>query len=282
MAERWDLTLEEPYVGGISGAVLKAVTRSGQLAVLKVAYPHEEARWEAAGLTSFPDNTAPAVLRQDQWTWSLLLERIMPGTTLLASGLALEDALTVAGELAARLGEGHPQAGIPRLEEAMRDYQRRAYDRLGEQADALDALGVTEAVPQAIADIDELLATGPSGSLLHGDFNPGNILLASASQDATAQWVVVDPKPLVGDPSFDLWPVVSQLGNPYGSPDAAERLSYQATVAAAAAGCDAHRVIRWSRVRTALNVSWYLADNQRELAATEAAALGAWNSVLAG
>ena len=41
--------------------------------------------------------------------------------------------------------------------------------------------------------------------VLHGDFHPGNVLSA-----AREPWLAIDPKPLVGDPAYDL---AQWLGN---------------------------------------------------------------------
>lgn len=45
----------------------------------------------------------------------------------------------------------------------------------------------------------KLAESQPKKVLLHGDFYPGNVL---ASQ--REPWLVIDPKPLIGDPAYDL------------------------------------------------------------------------------
>ena len=275
--DRWELRVESAHVGGTAGSVTNVVTRDGSRAVLKVAFPHTEGIWEAVGLEAFPDGCAPRVLRQDPWTWAMLMDRVAPGTTLTDSGIALDDALAAAGELRVRLGAATPVDGIPRLTDVMRDYAALGRDRLVHQREALDSLRVADLVSSGIEELGELAARDTRTSLVHGDFNPGNILL-----DASGRLVVVDPKPLLGDPAFDLWPLISQLGDPYRANDPPATLARQATIAATAAQCDPAQVMRWSRARTALNVSWYLAENLREQATAEAAGLIAWNRAIAG
>lgn len=66
----------------------------------------------------------------------------------------------------------------------------------------------------------ELLRSLPGSAgrhvLVHGDFNPGNLLAAQRSP-----FLAIDPKPLVGDPAYDPWQLVAQLGWPLRREDAA-------------------------------------------------------------
>jgi streptomycin 6-kinase len=274
MLDRWELIPGEAFVGGVSGSVIAVTTASGDQAVLKVGYPHEEAIWEAVGLGAFPEGVAPAVLRQDAWTWSLLLTRVSPGIPLSRADLAPAEALRVGGSLRAELGAGTVDARIPTLAAAMRDYSSTAIDRMPAQAGALDSLGVSGLVHSAVELLERLASSDGEHALLHGDFNPGNILLG-----ADGRWSVVDPKPLIGDPCYDLWPLVSQIGAPYEASDPVAALADQLTIAADAAGVDRTRAALWAFARTGLNVSWYLADGMPAQAEREAAALRAWATV---
>jgi streptomycin 6-kinase len=157
----------------------------------------------------------------------------------------------------------------------MHDYATAALARLPQQSAALRALGVLRRVEQAIDDLETLAAGATEAVLLHGDYNPGNILQSADS------WVVVDPKPLVGDPAYDLWPLVTQIGAPYSSANPAATLERQVALAAEASAVDPGRAAAWSFARTGLNVSWYLHDGEPALAAENAVALGAWAEVIA-
>jgi streptomycin 6-kinase len=275
MLTRWELSAGEVFVGGIAASVLSVRSADGTPAVLKVGYPHVEAIWEAVGLDAFPRDSAPAVLRQDSWTWAMLLEPISPGTPLSRIELDPREALRIGGALHARLAASVVPDRIPTLVTAMADYARTARDRLPSQTSQLDAFGVRELVNAAIGELEELAGTDSSEALLHGDFNPGNILL-----DADGRWKTIDPKPLVGDPAYDLWPLVSQLGRPYESAHPAAVLAEQLAIAADAAEVDPVRAGRWAFARTGLNVSWYLADGEPGQAAKESAALKAWATVV--
>ena len=273
---RWRLTAGEAYVGGIAGSVLAVTRESGDHAVLKIGYPHPEAVWEGVGLQAFPPGTAAEVVDQDVWTWALLLVPVAPGLPLSRSGLTALDALRIGGRLHARLIEGRTPEGLPTLGEAMAAYALTARATARSEAASLATMGVADLVRRAIDDLERLAGDHTEQVLLHGDYNPGNIL--SAGEDG---WVVIDPKPLVGDPAYDLWPLITQVGEPYRAVDPARVLREHVNSAAAAAGVDASRVAAWSLARTGLNVAWHLADGNRELALSEAVGLRAWAALVA-
>lgn len=277
MLGRWNLVAGRAFVGGIAGSVLEVTRADGQPAVLKVAYPHVEGTWEAVGLQLFPSACAPAVLRQDPWTWSLLLAAVRPGTPLNSGALAPREALEAGGRLHVAITATvlPPEVALPQLTDAMIDYAGQARARLGHQAGALRTLGVRSLVVAAVDELEALAGSGPTRTLLHGDYNPGNIL-----DDGRGAWVAIDPKPLLGDPAYDLWPLISQIGDPMHAVVPAARLAEQLTIAADAAACDATRAGRWSWARTGLNVSWYLAAGDRAQAARAAAELRAWTTVV--
>ena len=265
MLARWNLTAGEPFVGGEAACVLRVSRSDGSPAVLKIGYPHVEATWEAVGLEAAA-GLAPTVYRQDAWTWSMLLEEVTPGTPMSRAELGTDDALVQGAELLAALHARPVPPGIPTLADAMGAYAAQARDRMPGQAAALDALGIRGLVDHAIADLVDLAATGKATALLHGDFNPGNLLL-----DGRRGWIVIDPKPMSGDPAFDLWPLVGQLGTDIG---------HNLAVAAGAAGVDAERAARWSLARTGINVGWYLAEGLAGQAESEAKALRGWARLL--
>jgi streptomycin 6-kinase len=60
-------------------------------------------------------------------------------------------------------------------------------------------------VEHAVRLAGELAASQPEQVLLHGDFHPSNVLAA-----ARQPWLAIDPKPIVGEPAYDL---AQWLGN---------------------------------------------------------------------
>ncbi len=271
MLERWHLTVVEPFVGGAAASVLRVLCADGSPAVLKVGYPHVEAVWEAVGLEA-AGVLAPEVYRQDAWTWSLLLEEVRPGTPLARAGLPVEEALVAGGELLKVLHARPIPAGIPSLQDAMVGYVTQAIDRMDRLGAALDGLGARALVDRAIAMLFTLATSAPDTALLHGDFNPGNILRdGDGDGDGERAWRAVDLKPMHGDPAFDLWPLATQLGVQFES---------QLATAAAASAVDPDRAAHWAFARTGINVSWLLAAGEAKAAEAEVKALRRWSAAL--
>ena len=69
-----------------------------------------------------------------------------------------------------------------------------------------------------VAEGTRLLRELPSSAsrrvLLHGDFNPGNVLSCG-----DGRWAAIDPKPMIGDPAYDPWPLLDQVDDPFAYPD---------------------------------------------------------------
>jgi streptomycin 6-kinase len=83
--------------------------------------------------------------------------------------------------------------------------------------------------------------------VLHGDFNPGNVLSSGA------RWLAIDPKPMTGDPAYDPWPLLEQIDDPLPQPT--QILRDRVDLVAGALGLDPGRIVQWSiarRVETAL------------------------------
>jgi streptomycin 6-kinase len=274
MLERWHLTAGEAFVGGEAASVLRVTMRDGRPAVLKVGFPHVEAVWEAVALESWGARLAPELLRQDAWTWTILLELVEPGMPLSKHELPAEQALTIAAELYRELLTTQPPTGLPTLAEIVGQYAADAQTRLPEQRDDLLNLGVLELVQEGLSLSRDLADSDGTSAMLHGDFNPGNILSA-----ADGGWRVIDPKPMLGDPEFELFPLVEQLGSPWSRPDPAATISAQLQLAARVAGVDAAKTARWAFARAAYNVCWYLDDANDAAAAAAARELPVWFAV---
>ncbi len=277
MIERWSLTPEQPYTGGFGATVLRVRREDGSPAVLKLGFPHPEAAGEALGLAAWPKGTGPELFAQDAWRWALLLERIEPGDSMLQIPLetvgGYHQALMAACRLLRSIWSAGPVPGVPRLSAIVTAWAETASARLPTRRAELQEIGVSDLVHDSVEDLFRLSSIEVSDSLVHGDYNPGNILRSGDG------WRVIDPKPMVGDPSYDLWPLVGQLGDPFRHGDAADRLTVSLQLAAAEAGCDVVRAARWAAARSALNVTWYLEERDRARASVDAAELKVWAEV---
>ena len=190
----WQLELQPPYdPGGTCSWVAPARRGAGEQVVLKVGWRHVEARDEAAGLRVWAGAGTVRLLAEADAgpaTTAVLLEPCRPGTSL--QDLAEPEQDVVVAELLRRLWVP-PPAGHP----------FRPLEVLCEQwAAGVEARPAEHADPALVADglaaWRELSRTGEA-VLLCTDLHAGNVLAAEREP-----WLVIDPKPYVGDPTFDV------------------------------------------------------------------------------
>jgi streptomycin 6-kinase len=273
MLDRWHLTAGAAYVGGEAGSALRVVTADGTHAVLKVGFPHFEGVWEAVGLECWGPEHAPEVLRQDPWTWSLLLEQLSPGTQLLQAQIPVDEALRIAAELYGQFSSRPVPPGILTLPDMMAEYLTNARARLPEQQSELARLDATELLEHGLAEAEALAATDGASAFLHGDYNPGNVLSSGTG------WKVIDPKPMVGDREFDVFPLIEQLGSPLAGADPLATLEHHLTEFTRVVGCDPARTARWCFARSALNLSWWLEDGNHDSATAAVPEIKLWKQL---
>lgn len=179
-AERWDLQVGEPYSPGGQCSWVAPCTRGTDELVLKVGWPHPESRDEARGLREWAGDGT--VLLHESAGDVLLLERL---------GGSLEDApqdeqdVVVAGLLRRLWRE--PVGEFRPLSEMC--------DQWAAGADPPLDPGIARA---GLELWHELGRTGPQ-VLLATDLHSGNVLRGEREP-----WLVIDPKPYVGDPHYDV------------------------------------------------------------------------------
>ncbi|MGB9378023.1 MAG: aminoglycoside phosphotransferase family protein [Mycobacteriales bacterium] len=197
LQQRWSLTIGEPFLpGGQTAWVAPATTSSGEEVVLKVAWRHPEALHEADGLREWNgDGTvrlhAAEIIDAD--TVALLLERCSPGTTLSMTPEPDQD-VVIAGllrRLWRELSGDHPFRSL----QGMCDWWADAYDEKVAAGPSTVDPGMAR---EAIALFRTLPATADRAVLLCTDLHAGNVLAAEREP-----WLVIDPKPYVGDPTYD-------------------------------------------------------------------------------
>jgi streptomycin 6-kinase len=220
--DRWRLEVSgPPYEGGVCGWVAPVSRADGSPAVLKVTWPHPEAVQEPAALRYWAGRGAIRVLEDDRATWTMLLEACRPGTPLRDAGLPVERGLEIGANLlnalwgeGARLPPGHD---FDSMAETCDRWADVAAGRARRHGKVLAGLGVDPGVLDlGIQLLRSLPRSADRQVLVHGDFNPGNLLAAERSP-----FLAIDPKPLVGDPAYDPWQLVAQLGWPFRREDAA-------------------------------------------------------------
>jgi streptomycin 6-kinase len=196
LQRRWSLDLGEPFQpGGTTAWVAPARTGAGDDVVLKVAWRHYEAEHEADGLRAWNGNGAVRLDASETFddTNALLLERCVPGTSL-ADRPEPEQDVVVAGLLKRLWLEprpGHPFRSLQSMCDAWADEF--------EQKPAASRAGLDPGLARdGITLFRDLPATADRSALLCTDVHAENVLAAEREP-----WLVIDPKPYVGDPTYD-------------------------------------------------------------------------------
>lgn len=257
--ERWDLELGEPFRDGSAAWVAPATRRAdGTEAVLKVTVPHREARFEGDGLRLWNGDGAVDLLAQDAGDDVLLLERCRPGTPLRDDQSSVEDRLVIGAEILRRLWIPAPRdAPFETVDEVCREWSglvRRRMDELRPDLDpGLVAIG---------ADLLERLpASAERRVVIHGDFNPTNILRAEREP-----WLAIDAKPMIGDPGYDVLPLATQLGEPSDGVPRPHELRRHFELVCGVLAEPVDRALAWSTARLVESALWHASLDQPESA----------------
>lgn len=227
----WELTPSGPTRQGRT-AVLVPVGE----AVLKVSAPDDGAEHEALALQRWGGRGAVRLLRADPHRRALLLERL-PGPDL---GEVWDvEACQVVAALYASLHVPAP----PQLR-TLTAYVARADAALGELP--REAPLPRRLVQQARALTRDLLADPDSvGTLVHTDLHYANVLAAER-----ADWLVIDPAPLSGDPHYEPAPMLwHRWEEVVASGDVREAVRRRFHALVDTADLDEHRARDWVVVR---------------------------------
>jgi streptomycin 6-kinase len=253
---RWDLSVDGSPTHGNVALVVPVRAADGTAAMLKVSWVEDETEHEALALRSWAGVGAVQLLAATaddpggsdagiDPDRTLLLERLHGDRTLLT--VADHEAATVAAaEVLARLHV----APVPGLR-SLADIAARWVEELPAESALLGHRLPRSLLDAAVATCREL---GPDHTpvLLHGDFHYENVLAADR-----APWLAIDPKPVAGDPGFD---VVALFWNRWeelvATGDAAAAVRRRFDVAVEVAGIDRERARRWSITRAVDNILW--------------------------
>jgi streptomycin 6-kinase len=240
----WELRVDGSAMAGETASVVPVRTRSGEPAALKVGWPHPEAEHEHLALRAWSGDGAVRLLRADPRRSAMLLERADPGHDL--NQVPVREACEVVAALYSRL---HRPA-IPQL--------TRLSEHAAHWTGTLAELRGRDVVPRRFVDQAGSLARGfaddpaTDGVLLHTDLHYANVLAAQREP-----WLVIDPKPMSGDPAYEVAPMLWNRwdeavadGDPRGA--TLERMFTLVDLA----GLDEDRVRAWVVVRMMVNAWW--------------------------
>jgi hypothetical protein len=215
----WRLSDVQPLQGGHVAYVVAA----GDVVVkLNPRVPGDPGlEHEGHALRHWAEGGAAVPLLDDRdGGFTLLLERLAPGTMLVEEDLAVHDALAVLGGIARTLAAAGPADGFPALADSPVATAWR---------DALDG----------DSRLAELLAEPPS-AVVHLDLHVLNVLRRGE------QRVVIDPKPHLADPHAECFALLERVGLINATPKSAMAA---VRAYADAAALDAERLAAWTALR---------------------------------
>ncbi len=247
----WELAPDGAARHGRCALVLPVRTASGRPAVLKVGLPHEEARHEALALQAWHGRGAVRLLRADPHRWALLLERLHAEEDL--TGLWDLEACEVVAGL-------YPRLHVPPLPQLARlsSYVARWTDRLALLPS--DAPVPRRLVEQAVSLGRSFVGDpGTDARTIHGDLHYENVLAGDREP-----WLVIDPKPVAGDPHYEVAPMLwNRWDEVVASGNVRDAVRRRFHTLVDAAGLDEGRARDWVVVRELHNALWLLEDAER-------------------
>jgi streptomycin 6-kinase len=241
LLDDWELTADGAPVSGHAALVVPVRTSSGRPAVLKVGRPHEQSEHEHLALQHWHGRGAVQLLRADPRRHALLLERLHREDL---GDLWDVEACEVVGALYARL---HIPA-VPQL--------RTLTSYAGQWATELVDLPRDAPLPRRLVEQAAALGRDLSrdeagiGRMVHTDLHFANVLAGDREP-----WLAIDPKPLNGDPHYEIAPMLwnrwDELVDAPRSLRDGIRLRFHTLVDVA--GFDEHRARDWVVVRMMVN-----------------------------
>jgi streptomycin 6-kinase len=249
LLEEWELTLDGGSLHGFCSLVLPVRTLANAPAMLKISFDgDDESQHEALALQHWAGDGVVRLLRADPRRRALLLER-----------LHAQDLSDVWDVEACEIVAGF----YPRLHQPVLPQLRTLTSYVDRWLDDLVALGRDIPVPRRYVEQTVHLGRAlvsdeaSTGRIIHGDLHYANVLAADREP-----WLVIDPKPMSGDPHYEpapmLWDRWEELA---GNVRDGVRLRFHTLVDAA--GLDEERARDWVVVRMVLNAGWAVEDARR-------------------
>jgi streptomycin 6-kinase len=251
LLDRWALRRDDgPPMCGAVALVLPVRLADGAPAVLKLQPVDDETGGEPAALRAWDGHGAVRLFQHDPDSGSMLLERLDSGRTLesVPDDLA---ALQTLSELLARLCAVPAPAGMRRLA----DVAAAMLDRVPTALALLSDPVVRRLVETCAGAVGDLIPEA-GDRLLHWDLHFDNVL-GALDGDRREPWLAIDPKPLAGDPGFELLAALhNRWDDVVATGDVPRAVRRRFDLMTEVLGLDRQRAAGWTLGRVLQNVLW--------------------------
>ena len=250
LLDRWALQPDGAPTCGAVALVVPVARADGTLAVLKLQPVTNDTVGEPDALRGWNGNGAVRLLDHDPASGSMLLERLDADRALAGVHDDLA-ALQILSELLARLNAVLAPAGLRRLSDVGADLLDRVPRALALVRDPSQQ----RLIKAGASALEEVLPE-PGDRLLHDDLHYFNIL-APHPADPREPWLAIDPKPLAGDPGFELLPALhNRWEGAAATGDLPRAIRRRFDLMTDILGLDRKRATRWTLARILQNVLW--------------------------
>jgi len=245
---QWRLRPDGPAVHGYCSLVLPVRAPDGATAMLKISFPDDESEHEHLALRRWGGDGAVKLLSADPHRRALLLERL--GTEDLSGRPDVEACQIVAG-----LYRHLHVPAMPQLR-TLTSYLDRWTTEL---ADLPRGAPIPHRlVEQALSQCADLTADAEATArVIHGDLHYANVLAGDRRP-----WLVIDPKPVNGDPAYEIAPMLWNRFDEMAG-DIRDGIRRRFYTLVDAAGFDEDRARAWVVVRMVLNALWAIQDGEK-------------------
>lgn len=233
--------------------VLPVRCPDGTPAALKLQPVDEETAGEPVALRAWAGRGAVRLLAHDPATGAMLLERLAADRSL-ETVPDIRRALQLLSELLARLTATPAPPGLRRLDDLARGLVQAVPEVLPRLRDPADQRLVRECAAAVAGQLPVR-----ANRLLHWDLHYGNVLAGTREP-----WLAIDPKPLAGDPGFELLPAIRNRWEELVTAGAAARgVRYRFDLLTEVLGLDRHHASAWTLARVLQEVQWDVEDGAR-------------------
>ncbi|QJD82932.1 aminoglycoside phosphotransferase family protein [Cohnella herbarum] len=249
-ANRFDFNPEAPFSNLSYNFVLLAKLKDGKPAVLKSSFMKDELSKEISVLRAYQGRGAINVLYADEDRGMALLEGADPGMPLST----IEDdtrATDIFCEVFRRLHLSAPSGSqFPSMKKHFAAIERYREKFVHDNISSPLPENWVENAEECLA---YLIATTSENVLLHGDLHHENIL-----RQGEEQWVVIDPKGIIGDIHFETIQYLLNYEDRGG--DREHVLRTRIAIMADRLGLDPRRIAMWGVARGVLEACWIIEE----------------------